>query len=201
MKHLSLILLTACAPRLYSEDAVFDPNSGNQQGVPENQWPGEEPPENLGTEGFFVGQVLPSVYLDDQNGDSVWSHQFHGNLTLIDISTMWCAPCQELAEGAAETAELYAEYGFNYVTVLHQDVHGDDPGPDKAQAWADMFHIDHSPVLVDPQGTRGTKDGIPNGQYPQLYLVGPDLTIIEHIPTPSDSAVRASVNAFYGIEE
>ena len=98
-----LVLLAGCIPHLYSpEDAgpwSWDP--------PENSWGEGGPPTGLQGEGFFQGDVVQDLRGQDQFGAEVSLWQFYGELVVLDISTMWCAPCQDLARGVQETAERY----------------------------------------------------------------------------------------------
>lgn len=185
----ALLIASACAPRLYTEgDAV----RGSDWVAPENRWPSTVPPASIVAEGFFVGQVVPDVRVPDQHGDEVSLWQFHGRVVLFDISTMWCAPCQELALGAEETAHEFADEAFTYLTVLQENVESHPPTGDDLNRWADLFGIT-SPVLADTE--KLTAPAVQQGQYPAVLLIGPDLRVIRRVNPPDDPTIRAAIRA------
>lgn len=187
---LGLLLLSGCVPRLYS-DATSD--SVGLWTPPTNGWPvcGEVSASTRG-EGFSAGQVLPALEGTDQHGEQVALWQFAGCLTVVDISTMWCAPCQDLARGVEETAQEFLSEGVVYVTVLPQDVHGEVPDLGELQQWADAFGIT-APVMNDPVGWY--RDAVPDNTFPRVLLVGEDLRVLEPDIPATDGDIRAAIEA------
>jgi glutathione peroxidase-family protein len=127
----------------------------------------------------------------DQRGQEVSLWQFHGNVVLLDISTMWCAPCQDLALGTEETYHQFADRGFVYLTVLQEDVESQPPEVDDLSAWAAEFGIT-SPVLAD--GEKFTGEAVQQGLYPAVLLIGRDLRVIERVLPADDPSVRAAIS-------
>ena len=174
------VFASACTPRLYSstfgQEWEWIP--------PENSWPSSAPPENLLGEGYFVGQTVPEIRLDDQFGAEVSLWQFSGDVILLDISAVWCRPCQELAAGTQKTQDKYAEEGFTYVTVLQQNLESDPPTTEELVEWADAFGIT-APILGDlaePQ----TDDAVVNGTLPVVLLIDRSLTVVERLSTDEE---------------
>lgn len=187
-------LCCACTPRLYTEAA-----SGAPWSPPTNSWPVQAPPDTLQASGFGVGQVPPDLRLVDQHGDDVSLWQFYGLVVLLDISTMWCAPCQELAQGTAHTFDDYRDDGFMYLTVLQEDVESHPPDRDDLVLWANTFAIE-SPVLADGRdpatGTLPrTAAAVQRGQFPALLLINRDLTISRRVNPSTDEAARVLIEA------
>jgi peroxiredoxin len=182
------ILLGGCVPRLYSEDY------GNTTGdwtweAPQNSWTAASPPAGTVGQGYEPGQIVPDVRLVDQFGDEVSLWQFHGQLILFDISTMWCGPCQDLGAHTEQNWQDYQDQGFVYVTVLQQDFDGDPTEADDVDYWVDTFGIT-APVLADPAEV--TLPAIKANTYPAVLLIGRNLKVIERVGT-LDSEVRAAI--------
>lgn len=180
-------LTAGCVPVLES------PDGGDEVpwAAPENGWYKGEPPEELEGEGFEPGQVVPDGAATDQFGDPVSLWQFHGAVWVLDVSTMWCSPCQELARGVQETADEYRDDGFVYVTVLLEDLEGDVPDAEELQEWGDAFGIETEPIVADDKGYGYAV--VPDNAFPGLLVIDRDLRVHARISPPSDAGVRAAV--------
>jgi len=190
----ALALLLACTPKLYSPE-----DNDTDNGVwsaPENSWYSEVPPSSLSEQGFREGDVPPDFRMIDQLGDEVSLWQFYGHLIIVDISALWCGPCQDLAEEVEHTQEAYADDGVTYMTLLPENLTNDPPTLDELEYWADAFGIS-APVLSDDEEwsynvvTPGSTSG-----FPRLMLIGRDMRIIDAEITPTtDAALRAAIDA------
>lgn len=184
---MTLLLTLACAPQLYS-----DP--GQVWSAPDNTWPAAgELPEGLVGEGFDVGQVVPELVGVDQHGDTFSLWQFYGQVVILDISTMWCAPCQALAEEVDETWHHYDGSDLMYLTVLPQNLDGTPPSVEDLNTWTDAYGITAPVVADDKDWYLGA---VPNNTFPQLMVIGRDMTVhVRDIPA-SDPEIRKEVDAF-----
>jgi thiol-disulfide isomerase/thioredoxin len=179
----------ACIPRLSSDSGT----SGDWDWVaPDNSWGVSAPPEGTVGVGFQDGQIVPDARLVDQFGDEVSLWQFYGQVILLDVSTMWCAPCQELGKHTDETWLEYRDQGFIYLTVLQEDVESNPPDAADIQFWVDEFGIT-SPVLGD--GDKQTLGAIQQGQYPAVLIIDRELRVKEHVSPPEDGVVRTAIEA------
>lgn len=181
------MLLAACVPDLGSS-----PVDTAAWTAPDNAWPSATPPADLSGQGFYVGQVAPDFRLLDQNGDDVSLWQFYGRPVVLDISTMWCRPCQQLATGAADTAQAYAADGLVYLTVLPENVQGDPPTTDDLDAWVQAFGLD-SPVVADP-GRVWSAPAVPHGQYPFVAVLDAGMQVGARVDPPTDDNLRAAID-------
>ncbi len=186
---LSAFLLVGCTPRLYTEAAQGE----WEWNAPENSWPLNEPPQGTVGTGYAAGQVVPDFRLVDQHGDEVALWQFYGNVIMLDISTIWCRPCQDLAAHTEETALDYADQGFVYVTVLQEDLEGEPPDLEDLETWADLFGIT-SPILADGDKA-GTGGAIEQGVYPAVLIIDRELRVAQRVSPPDDANVRAAIEA------
>ncbi len=182
-----LSVLLACIPELTSQKV-----GACADGLPENEWPVGEPPVDLVGEGYEVGEVAEDACVPDQNGDDVALWQFYGRVWVLDVSTMWCAPCQVLAHGLQELADGYADEEFSYVTVLAEDLGSDVPDNAELNEWADNFGI-LEPVLADEAGF--TSGIVRNGTYPAVLIIGRDMVVHERLDVPSDEAIIEAVDS------
>ncbi len=178
-------LAVACVPDLTSNfpPVACDPSA--------NDWPKTPEIPPLFAEGFGRGQVPPDFCLDDQTMAPVQLWQFHGQVIALDVSTIWCAPCQVLAAGTEETYAHYKDDGFVYVTLLAENLAGEDPSQADLRAWVDMFGIT-APVLADPaRGYSGPL--VPDNAFPVLYVIDRDLRVHRRVVPADDAALREAI--------
>jgi thiol-disulfide isomerase/thioredoxin len=184
------LLASGCVPRLTSP-ADTDTGPVGSWEAPVNTWPVAAPPADLVGEGFTAGDLVPDFRLVDQFGDEVSLWQFYGDVIVLDISTMWCSPCRDLAETTAETQEDYEAEGFMYLTILPENVEGENPTPEDVVAWVETFEI-ASPVVADPD--KGyTAGAVPDGTYPVVLVIDRDMRVYADIAPPTDAVLRDTV--------
>lgn len=192
---LGILGVTSCAPRLYTEGGPWE-----WEAPTDNSWSKGVPPDTLRPEGWSQGQVVPDVRGIDQFGDELSLWQFYGKYVLVDISTMWCAPCQELAEGAEYVYQKYIDEDVVYLTILVENEYKEGPTVEELNIWAQWpaygeteYTEITSPIISDPLGESGSADAVRNGSYPVVLLVGPDLKVVDpEIPT-SEAEVEAAI--------
>ncbi len=171
--------LMACAPPdLGASD--YEPFS-----VPDNEWPGEEPPADLIPENWTVGNVAPQVEGMDQHGTTTALWQFWGKYTVVDVSTLWCAPCQELARSTEDLYQHYGDYGVIPLSVIIENESGGEATQEELELWATWpsrnenseYEEITAPIISDFKGKSGSGTLVRNGQYPAIAIVGPDLRV------------------------
>ena len=124
--------------------------------------------------GYGIGDNACNFRLQDQNGE-LWRLSSHlGDLVLIDMSAMWCGPCQHAATTTQEVQDLYEAKGFHYVTILVDDPTGEPVELADLQSWAANFGITSAPIL---QGSRdmlqsgGASYGFPVTSWPTFIIL------------------------------
>ncbi len=201
---------TACAPRLYTPIDTADTSGVVDSAAaswvaPTNGWPMTTPPAGLVAEGWAPGQVVPDVRASDAAGDEVSLWQFYGLTVLVDISTMWCGPCQDLGAGSEKIYQDFKDEGFLYVTILHEDVDNGDLDADELSQWAGLptpsaeqpYDTITAPVLADFRGAGGSLAAVENGQYPVALIVGPDLRVVERVDPVTDAQIETLLEAWF----
>lgn len=176
-----------CTPHLVS---VEEEITGLNWKAPENDWPSNEPPNTLQGEGFSEGQVPHDFRFPDQHGDEVSLWQFYGSVILLDISTMWCGPCQQIAREVDETWKDYRDQGFMYLTVLPEDLEKGTVSDSDLNEWASNFDIE-APVLADNEGYGYLVE--PNQVWPVVMLIDRQMRIVAERIAPNDDAIRNAI--------
>lgn len=179
-----MLLLLACVPELHTI------GGGGPWVAPENSWPMSSPPAGLVGEGYDEGEVVPDARMLDQLGQEVALWQFYGSVVAVDFSTMWCAPCQQLAVGVQETADEFADQGFVYLTILPQDLGGEIPEQDDLEQWASTFDI-AQPVLSDNIAV--AEQAVPSQNWPVVLVIGRDMRVKTRLEGPTEKAVHDAI--------
>ena len=124
-----------------------------------DQWPGSNPCD---------------FSLTDQYGDTFTLYDNYNTVMVLDFSTMWCSVCKNIAPDVQIHQDTYGPQGFLWVTILIEDVQGNDPDETDIQAWATTYGIVDSPVLagnradfVDLSGM----DGYPISAWPTMVVI------------------------------
>jgi len=162
--------------------------------APVNTWDMMDgPPADLVAEGYQRGEVFPDLRMRDQHGDQIAMWQWYGMVIAVDISTMWCGPCQGLAKEVDHTWKDYRDQGFMYITMMPENVSGESPSNEDLNVWADRFEIT-APVLSDRDAH--AYDIAPDQAWPRILIIGRDMRVAEpQVSPPEDSAIRSAIEA------
>lgn len=183
------LTLLACVPVLTSPGGGED-SGGATWVAPENSWTINTPPAELEGSGYEVGEIPPDIRLADQFGDTVSLWQFYGMVIALDISTMWCGPCQDLAEGAQAIADEYRDQGFVYVSMFPEDVESQTPDQADLEFWSEYFGL-VEPLLADVEGY--SYDAVPDTSWPVVLLIDREMIIEERLAAPSDETLSDAI--------
>ena len=86
--------------------------------------------------------------LIDQNGDPWRLYAHAGDIIVLDISTIWCMPCQFAAARSEESHDLYKDKGVIWVTVILENYFGQKPTLEDIKEWTTVFGIEDATVLA-----------------------------------------------------
>jgi thiol-disulfide isomerase/thioredoxin len=123
--------------------------------------------------------------------------QFTGCVTVVDLSTSWCGPCQQLA---TEVDEMYAKYdanGLAYVTLLSQDEQSRDTDQMDLVDWSKKFGVTTTPILADHVYTWEILGG--NLAFPRVLLVDRDMRVLNDNVGQTHDVIEAAVRDALGL--
>ena len=95
-----------------------------------------------------LGTHACNFVLKDQYGQDWQLYEHHGDIVVLDFSTMWCGVCMSAATHVQDFQDQYGPNNVVWVTVLLQDFVGMLPIVDHAVMWAEAFNISTAPVLI-----------------------------------------------------
>jgi|TARA_R110001583_G_scaffold73907_2_gene205180 thiol-disulfide isomerase/thioredoxin len=127
----------------------------------------------------------------NQNGEDWQLYKNHGNIILLDFSTMWCGYCQISAQKSEDIHTKYKSDNFIWVTILIEDSYGSEPDQADINQWANTFGIEESDVLM---GNRSIIDatgesGFPVTAWPTFIIIDESMTIRSGIRGWSEQAI------------
>ena len=140
-----LAVLTACSPGGSPLDTSNDddPIVGDPEPVspyhPDVNWE-----ECGGREELHPCNIISF----DHNGDEFDLYKHYGSLIVLDLSAMWCGPCNQAGAHAQEVQDQYIDDDLIYITVLVEDQQGGPVGLQDLQDWAAAYGNTTSPVVA-----------------------------------------------------
>jgi thiol-disulfide isomerase/thioredoxin len=147
-----------------------------------------------------MGAALMGYELMDQNGEMVNLYDFagHGAPILIDISAIWCSPCNGLASwlsGGNDSYDFNSYWGnvpgmiengdVYWITVLGQNDNGESPTLADLEGWYNDYPDPHIPILADDASQTFNNNYVMGG-WPTLILFDENLNIIS-VPITEDA--------------
>jgi thiol-disulfide isomerase/thioredoxin len=163
---LLIFILSACAPTKVNfgetDEAVNDPIT----------W--TECSQN-------IGDHPCNFTLKDQNDNDISLYDMYGSVIVLDMSAMWCGPCQQAGSDVQETINRFPDTNIEYITVLIENLQGEAPSLDDVNNWATVLGIITEPVL---QGSRSFLNsdpavGWPLQSWPTFAFITRDMKIYE----------------------
>ena len=171
IKYIGALLVTACSPSLVTDIAY-------------------ETGEDIEC-GYNVGEKLCDITLMDQDGNDWNLYENIGKVTVVDLSVMWCAPCQSAATAAEDVVDSYGRDKVQWVTILIEDSQGNAPDLDDLQAWASAYH-GSSPILAGDRSLIDVSgdDGFPLTSWPTFLILDEDLNVRWFLKGWSEETIR-----------
>jgi hypothetical protein len=111
----------------------------------------------------------------DNQMDNLYSH--YGEVIVLDVSAMWCGPCQEAAWNS--NSVKVTSGGVEWITVLIENLEGDTPTVEDGKTWGNYFGIPYNEILLGSPDNRDTEgfNGFANTGWPYFLILDKDLMI------------------------
>lgn len=144
------------------------------------------------------GDIVPGG-LADQNNNLVDFRQALGHTVLLDLSSVWCGPCNKAAAESAELLHAMQEIAPSLlVTILVQNIGGSPASSLDAAEWASDYSAEY-PVLVDTS-LETTRSAWGQPPFPTFWLIAPTGEIFDRFTSvPSESDILDGVR--FSVEE
>lgn len=107
-------------------------------------------------------------------------YDFYGQPIVLDLSAMWCGPCNLAGSEAQEIMDIYSADDLVYITVLIENRNRLPPTADDIQWWLEEWGITTAPVIGSSRDLLNNAD-LTAGWYlegwPTFYLIDEKMNI------------------------
>jgi len=182
--------------------------AGCLQQTPAEPPPPEPPPSPITWEtcSQSIGDHPCDFTLQDQNDDDFNLYEHYGDFIMIDLSVMWCGPCQRAADEVQMTEDYFNDQlgddqQFHYVTILIEDLDGDPPDLEDVDSWATYFEITSAPVLQGSRDLLGNSDeGWPLQGWPTFFFIDDEMQLVNSQRGFSAPHISELIHELLGLE-
>ena len=197
-----VFILAGCKPKLTTDTENTQPvplvNDTAQRIIDDTQPPPPDRSWVTWTEcSQKPGDHPCNFSLMDQHETMVDLYDHHGKIIVIDLSSIWCGVCQNIATKGEEFVADYGEENVIWITILVDGLsYGVPPSLSDIQAWATNYNIT-GPVLM---GDRSLVDlnaetGYPVTGWPTLVVVDQNMVLQYGINGWNESTIRGWVQS------
>jgi len=138
-----------------------------------------------------VGGIYPDLIGIDQFGQEVHVYDFaqSGEPVVIDLSTVWCGPCNAWADylsggddvnlGVPNIRDAIETGRLHWVTVLLEDVNYKEPHPSDSVNWVTAYPDENIPVLI-PGNPAAPEHFGSISFFPTMVWLNDDMTVRDY---------------------
>ena len=114
----------------------------------------------------------------DHNGDEFDLYKHYGSLIVLDLSTMWCGPCNQAGAMSQEVQDLYIGEDLIYITVLIEDQQGGPVDLADLQEWAIAYGNTTAPVVAGDRSLLTSGGGTFDlSSWPTFFYIDREMVI------------------------
>ena len=186
MKYLLLSMMMACGASCSKEAAKTDSTEQILSSTENEKWDFVTWDECS----QWVDSHACNFELMDQNGEMVNLYDYYGKVIIVDLSSMWCPYCVNIAPKAAEFKELYGEDNFIWLTLLVQDFDGNKPDISDLQQWALVGGIDEPILAAGDMVDLSGENGYPVTAYPTIVLITKEMIIYRGVSGWNEDIIK-----------
>jgi len=131
-------------------------------------------------------------------GEEVQLHDLVGQPIVLDISAMWCGPCQLAASDVQKVQDRYLEDELIYLTLLVDNLAGEEPTVEDIIRWEEQFGIESAPVWSISRDVI-TSDPTKTGEFlymdslPTFYFIDSDMKIKSFQRGYSEESIESKI--------
>ena len=186
-----VFLLAACTPGVVSQsDTPKETGDTRPEGV-------DRPWETWTECSQKPGDHPCNFSLVDQHGNNVELYNYYDKVIIIDLSSIWCVVCQNIATKGEEFLAVYGEDNFVWITVLVDGpTAGVPPTAGEIQAWVETFHI-QGPVLTGDRTLidLNAETGYPVTSWPTIVVIDKTMVLYSGLNGWNETTIRAWVES------
>ena len=144
------------------------------------------------------GKQICDFVSTDEYDQEVWFHDIEGPV-LLDLSAMWCAPCQAVAR---DIPELHAQHPeVTFLTLLIEDGVGNPPDSNDITGWKNSLGLEtpvwaNSRELLTSNPTE-IEDKLYLDAWPTFYIFDENKKVVEYLRGYNKDAINNVLETVY----
>jgi len=128
------------------------------------------------------GKQICDFMATNEYDQPVWFHDIDGPV-VMDLSAMWCAPCQTAAQDLSDLHDQYPDVTF--LTLLIEDGVGNPPDANDIDGWKNSLGVDTPVWASSREILTSNPTEVENKLYldawPTFYVFDENKTVIDYV--------------------